>query len=348
MATIDVRKGLDGKVAYRARVRRKGHATHTATFTTRAEARKWIAITEGAIFEQRHFPAKASAQRTLGDMIERYVRDILPQKRRNTIVNQQQQLRWWFSHLGHSLLSDITPNLIAEYRDSLLQQQKSSSTVRRYLFVLSHMYTIGIREWHRIEENPVLKVSKPREPRGRVRFLSDEERERLLKACQVSKNPHLSTVVVLALATGGRKNELLSLQWKDIDLTRGSLTFHETKGGERRAVPLTGHALALLKAHARIRRIDTAYVFPSVQGQQGMSIREAWKYAVKRADIHNFRFHDLRHSYASYLAMTGASLLEIAELLGHKTLAMVKRYAHLTEAHTRSVVERMTRAVFGD
>jgi Phage integrase, N-terminal SAM-like domain len=142
MATIDVRKGLGGKVAYRARVRRKGHATHTATFTTRAEARKWIAITEGAIFEQRHFPAKASAQRTLGDMIERYVRDILPQKRRNTIVNQQQQLRWWFSHLGHSLLSDITPNLIAEYRDSLLQQQKSSSTVRRYLFVLSHMSAI--------------------------------------------------------------------------------------------------------------------------------------------------------------------------------------------------------------
>src|SRR5262249_48375648 len=78
MATIDVRKGPDGKVAYRARVRRKGYATHTAPFTTRAEAKKWITITEGAIFEQRHFPAKASTQRTLGDMIERYLREILP------------------------------------------------------------------------------------------------------------------------------------------------------------------------------------------------------------------------------------------------------------------------------
>jgi hypothetical protein len=85
MATIDVRKGPEGKVVYRARVPRKGYATHTATFTTRAEARKWITITEGAIFAQRHFPTKAATQQTLGDAIERYVREILPQKRRNTM-----------------------------------------------------------------------------------------------------------------------------------------------------------------------------------------------------------------------------------------------------------------------
>jgi integrase len=210
------------------------------------------------------------------------------------------------------------------------------------------MYTIGIREWHWVEENPVMRVSKPKEPRGRVRFLSEEERDRLLQACQASKNPHLSTVVVLALATEGRKHELLSLQWKDVDLTRGSLTFHETKNRERRAVPLTGHALALLKAHAKIRRIDTVYVFPSMSGRQGMSIRDAWEYSLKRSDISDFHFHDLRHTFASYLAMNGASLLEIAELLGHKTLPMVRRYAQLTEAHTRNVVERMNRAVFGE
>ena len=86
-------------------------------------------------------------------------------------------------------------------------------------------------------------------------------------------------------------------------------------------------------------------MFPSSTGRKS-NIRQSWEYAVKRAGITNFHFHDLRHSYASYLAMNGASLLEIAELLGHKTLAMVKRYAHLTEAHTKSVVERMNKAVF--
>jgi integrase len=208
------------------------------------------------------------------------------------------------------------------------------------------MYTIGIREWNWIEDNPVLKVSKPKEPRGRVRFLSEEERERLLKSCKGSKNPHLYAVVVLALSTGGRKSELLSLHWKDIDFKRGRLIFRETKNGDIRSVPLTGHALDILKDHARIRRIGTSYVFPSMRGNQGMSIRDAWEYCLKRGDISNFHFHDLRHSYASYLAMNGASLLEIAELLGHKTLAMVKRYSHLSETYTAGIVARMNEAIF--
>ena len=88
-------------------------------------------------------------------------------------------------------------------------------------------------------------------------------------------------------------------------------------------------------------------VFPDATGKKPLGIREAFEGAVERAGIVDFRFHDLRHTFASYLAMNGASLPEIAEVLGHKTLAMVKRYAHLCEAHTRSVVERMNRAVFG-
>jgi integrase len=102
------------------------------------------------------------------------------------------------------------------------------------------MYTIGVREWNWIEDNPVMKVSKPKEPRGRIRFLADEERDRLLESCKESKNRHLYTVVVLALSTGGRKNELLSLQWKDVDFKRGMITFHETKNGERRSAAIPG------------------------------------------------------------------------------------------------------------
>jgi integrase len=132
-----------------------------------------------------------------------------------------------------------------------------------------------------------------------------------------------------------------------VDFKRGLLTFHQTKNGERRTLPLTGPALVLMRQHAKVRRLDTAMVFPS-RSTKRRRIRDAWEYAVKRADIADFHFHDLRHSFASYLAMNGASLLEIAEALGHKSLAMVKRYAHLTEGHTRSVVERMNKAVFGE
>src|SRR5262249_2823728 len=155
---------------------------------------------------------------------------------------------------------------------------------------------------------------------------------------------YLHAIVVLALATGARRGELQGLRWPDVDLKRGTLTFHETKNGERRAVPLTGPALTLMHQHAKVRRLDTMLVFPDGTGKRALGIREAFEGAVKRANIADFRFHDLRHSFASYLAMNGASLLEIAEVLGHKTLAMVKRYAHLTEAHTRNVVERMNKA----
>jgi integrase len=106
-------------------------------------------------------------------------------------------------------------------------------------------------------------------------------------------------------------------------------------------------ALDLIRQHAKLRRLDTTLVFPDYVGTKPLSIRDAFANAVKRAGIEDFRFHDLRHSAASYLAMNGASLMEIAEILGHKTLSMVKRYAHLSEQHTRSVVERMNRAVFG-
>ena len=99
--------------------------------------------------------------------------------------------------------------------------------------------------------------------------------------------------------------------------------------------------------HAKVRRLDTDLVFPRADGQAPLDIRSAWETALKHANLHDFRFHDLRHSAASYLAMSGASLAEIAEVLGHKTLAMVQRYAHLSGQHTARVVARMNEAVLG-
>ena len=154
-------------------------------------------------------------------------------------------------------------------------------------------------------------------------------------------------VVVLALSTGARRGELLSLRWADVDLKRGMLTFRQTKNGETRAVPLAGYALELLTQHAKRRRLDTTLVFPDKTGTRPLGIRDAFEGAVKRAGITNFHFHDLRHDFASNLAKNSASLLEIAEVLGHKTLQMTKRYAHLSEAHTAGVVARMNRAIFG-
>jgi len=310
MATIDQRIGPDGKTVYRVRVRRKGYTIQTATFTKLSEAKKWAQVTEGAVLEGRHFQASEAKKHTLTDLIDRYISEVLPQKRPSTIPDQARQLHWWQTHLGHCLLADITPAVLVKYRN-ILTHGRANGTVNRYLAVLSHAFTMAVREWQWCADNPVRKVSKPKEPRGRVRFLSEDERQRLLDSCKVSRNPSLYTIVVLALSTGARRGELLHLTWSDVDLKRGILTFRETKNGETRAVPLTGYALDILAHHSKRRKLDTTLVFPDRTGTRPVGIREAFEYAVKRAAITNFRFHDCRHDFGSNLAKNSASALSI-------------------------------------
>jgi len=346
MATIEQRIGRDGQQVYRVKVRRKGAPPLTATFPRLADAKKWAQVTEGAVLEGRHFKTTEAKRHTVHDLLERYRNDVLPHKRASTVYNQVYHLRWWEAQLGQYALSAITPALIVEYRDKLARTRENS-TVRRYLAVLSHAFTVAVQEWEWLHENPFQKISKPKEPRGRVRFLTDDERERLLAACRQSRNKYVHIVVVLALSTGGRRSELLNLHWADVNFTREMLTFRGTKNGETRSVPLTGYALEVLTQHAQIRRLDTSLVFPNAAGKRPLSIRDAFENAVERAGLVDFHFHDTRHDFASNLAMHGASLVEIAEVLGHKTLQMVKRYAHLTVAHTAGVVARMNAAIFG-
>jgi integrase len=348
MATIEERT-KNGKTVYRVKVRRKGYSAQSATFVRITDARKWAQSTEAAMEEGRHFKTTEAKRHTLAELVDRYKREVLPRKSASSIKTQTQQLRWWTEQLGMYVLADLTPSLLAEYREKLARGNggpRSNATVVRYMAALSHAFTIAVKEWRWLEDSPMRNVSKPRESRGRVRFLADDERGRLLDACRASDNPYLYPVVVLALATGARKMEILTLHWRDVDFQRQVITLHKTKNGERRVLPLTGHAWDLVQQRAKVRRIDSPFVFPSRNGKKAFDIRRAWESALKGAHIPDFCFHDLRHTFASYIAMNGASLMEIAELLGHKTLAMVKRYAHLSEAHTAGVVARMNEKIF--
>lgn len=369
MANIEKRVSREGDTSYRVKVRLKGHPAQSATFARLTDARKWAQDTESAIRNGRHFKTTEAKRHTLADMIDRYLREVLPSKPKS-LVNQKQQLEWWKDKLGVYLLADITPALIAQYRDKITSEPyrvvqdgdktkplfRGPSTVNRYMAALSHVFTMAVKEWGWLDDSPMRKVSKPKEPRGRVRYLSDEERDALLKACKDSSNPDLYVAVVLALSTGARQMEILGLRWGQVDTRRGVITLTETKNGEIRALPLTGHALELVQERAKVRRIDTDLVFPGRKPRrindrevawQPVDLRAPFMTALKKAGITNFHWHDLRHTAASYLAMNGASLAEIAEVLGHKTLAMVKRYAHLSQAHTARVVASMNQKMFG-
>jgi len=349
-ATLDCDVGQS--TSYQAIVRLRRHPAQYATFNRLTDAKKWAGQTEAAIREGRHFRFVEGKRHSLADLVDRYQREILDRKPLAKRKDQERHLAWWKKQIGSYSLADVVPALISEHRELLSQgrirrgARRSPATCNRYLASLSHAFAVAHREWEWIGRNPVAQVRKLQEPRGRVRFLSDEERRCLLAACQERDDPRLYPLVVLALSTGARQGELLGLQWSDLDWQRSVAILHDTKNRERRALPLAGFARDLLQRMNKVRRIDSALVFANGKGRATFP-GSAWEQALRASQIEDFRFHDLRHSAASYLAMSGATLAEIAEVLGHKTLAMVKRYTHLTEQHTSRVVARMNEAIFG-
>ena len=361
MATIERRRKVGGNTAYYAKIRIKGHPVQHASFHRLTDARRWVHITEAAIREGRHFNTSEAKKHTLADAIERYVEEVIPKKTGSD--SQNFQLEWWKEKIGGYSLTQVTPSLIAECREKLLREPIPSSTMHcinksgarrrkpatvvRYLAALSHLFSIAIKEWHWCDDNPARKVTKPKEPRGRVRFLPVEERDSLLKACLLSTSKVLYLIVVLAISTGMRKGELMNLRWNQIDFDRSAITLHETKNGDRRNVPLAGLAHKLLQEHGRVRRIDSDLIFPGTNSEKPVELKRPWLSALKAAGILDFRFHDLRHCTASYLAMNGATMMEIAAVLGHKTLSMVKRYSHIADSHSAKVVTAMNQKIFG-
>jgi len=330
MATIERRK-LRDRTVYRVKIRLRGLPSTEATFPRLTDARLWAQRTETEMRQGRYLPADAKGH-TVADMVDRYLASVLPRKLQSSRHSQRPHLEWWKHRLGAYFLDRVTSAMISECRDELLQG-KSAATAVRYLAALSHCFSVARREWEWVRENPVQNVTRPRESRGRTRFLSDAERVRLVEAC-TNQSRDLLDFVLVALYTGMRQGEILGLCWPDVDLRRRLLSIRDTKNRQSRSVPIVGPVLAALSRRCKIHRLDTDKVFPD-------SLRGEWERARRTAGLIDFRFHDLRHTTASYLAMSGATLAEIAEVLGHKTLAMVRRYAHLTDAHVTAVMDRM-------
>ena len=199
MASIDQRKSDTGAVTYRVRVRLRGRPTETATFARLTDAKRWAQSTETAIREGRHFKTAEAKRHTLADLIDRYEREVIPTKPKNG-KNTSQHLAWWRKRLGAYALADVTASLIVEARNALLsmptrrKKLPAPATVVRYLASLSHAFTVAVNEWEWLDDSPMRKVKKPVEARGRERFLSDVERERLLVACTASTSRYLYAV----------------------------------------------------------------------------------------------------------------------------------------------------------
>lgn len=275
-----------------------------------------------------------------------------------------QRLAAWSALIGTYTLENVDSDLIAAARDKLREQPalvyigndwqgapilrrkpggrpKSNATLNRYLAAISAVFSWGVeaRQTPRGWINPCRSVRLLREPKGRVRFLDDAERERLFAACRASRYPRMYAFVLMAILTGARKGELLALRWRSVDLEAGLAHLAHSKNGDRRTLVLLPQLVDVLRPFAGDAH---RLVFGSVRSryQAPASIDTAWRHAVERAQLADFHVHDLRHCCASLLAQAGVPLNIVAEVLGHRGLEMTKRYAHLTTHTKASAMQR--------
>ena len=222
MATIEKRFIDTGETSYRVKIRLKGYPTQTATFKRLTDAKKWVTVTEAAIKEGRHFKTAAAKKHTFAEMIDKFLAGASFTKEQEE--HQVMHLKRWRDELGAFTLADVTPDLITKIKDKLLSEitpkgtKRAPATVARYLSSLSPVFTVAVNEWQWLEDSPMRKIKKPKEARGRIRFLDDDERQRLLTACQASRNKQLYMCVILALSSGMRQAELMGLKWQDVNL----------------------------------------------------------------------------------------------------------------------------------
>jgi integrase len=308
------------------------------------------------------FPAVAATGNTLAAIAALYL-----DAYRGRDTSRSHRINAWIRLLGTSVLSAITPEQLDACMDTLANEpsrcfggidadgnkifrkrtisRRSGATLNRYLVALGALFTWAKRQRlvPRNFDSPARHVEKNTETRGRVRYLSDDERDRLLDACKESVWPRLFLLVLMGLTTGARRGELLALRWCDINSDRAEAVLDDTKNGDRRILVLLPQVLTEMQRFAPDDASkSTALIFRSrLRPSQPYSVSKVFNQAMDDANLKNFKFHDCRHSCASYMAQSGASLLEIADTLGHRQLRMVQRYAHLNTDSRRKLMTRV-------
>ncbi|KKX26702.1 site-specific integrase [Rhizobium sp. LC145] len=321
MATI---RKLRGR--WQAQVRRRGMKPRAKSFDSKADAEKWARDLESQVDRFGAAPdTKILESTTLGQLLERYQREITPTKR--GAVQEDQRIDVLRRHdLSHRTLIGLSQQDIACFRDERLQAVAPSTTVRE-MAILSHVLEVATRDWGMpLAKNVVKLVRRPVIRNERCRRLTGDEEQRLLDGCDAGQIPYLRTLLIVAIETGMRRGELLGLEWSDVSHNRRVITLRLTKNGSGRQVPLSNRAFDVLMDWKQNADVDQSAVFPMTAG----ALEQAWRRLLIRAGIKGLRFHDLRHEGISRLFERGLNVIEVSSISGHKELRMLKRYTHLS------------------
>ena len=332
MATIQKLSRQKGFV-YRVLIRNKGYKTMNKTFSSRRLAIEFAKRVEGNKEEMLAYGSLVNRIKFDKVVSEYFIKSYKGKRPRE----QRWKLMFWSQAFGERVIQDISRRDIVAALE-LLPKRYSNATRNRFRAALSAVYRFACQQSY-LTDNPVSLIAAFPENNARTRYLSHEERRLLFKAARASHWNKLYLLILMAITTGARKGELMGLTWDSIDRLNSIAIVPNTKNGEPRVLPLTA---AVVEELSHFDCGQRGYIFNSTLGPtKQRCFKKCWYKALKDADIEDFRFHDLRHSCASYLAMNGASLLEIADVLGHKQIQMTKRYAHLCIEHKSSLINRV-------
>ena len=295
------------------------------------------------VMEGRYTVKPRVAFHTFNDLAKAY----LPwAEKQRSFIGKRNSIARLCERFGPVPLRNFNTMMLEKFQAERIKDGKKPATSNREMALIKHMFTKAV-EWDFVEEDALKRVRKVKllkENNRRLRYLSPEECQALIAECA----PHLRPIVITALSTGMRWSEIVNLKWENVDLRHGLilLTQDMTKNAERREIPISDTLRAALGALPR--RLDIPFVFHDpTTGSRWVDLKKCFHAALRRAGIYDFRFHDLRHTAASHLVQSGADLLTVKELLGHKTLTMTMRYAHLSPGHRAKAVKALDASIFG-
>ncbi len=334
----------------------RGQTRHVeAVGPNKKEAEEYLGKKLKEMREEEKFGRRPIERVTIEDFAKDYLRRASHLRSQGTLKYGVGEIEKHFAgrHVCDLTEKDVDDFILAR-RDTPTRWKKkrTGASVNRVTNILSAMLTMAVR-LGMAEKNVASRCRRVKENRGRLRYLSIDDAARVLELARKSRSRHLYATVLLALETGMRRGEILNLRWEDLDFQTGQIWIRESKNGTPRHVPMTATVRELLSKHPRHVRTD--FLFPGYAGPQftggshgpatdstvSNSIREIFANLIQRAGIQDFRFHDLRHTFASHLVMQGVPLHTVGQLLGHKTPSMTMRYAHLSPGHLKESVDML-------
>ena len=277
------------------------------------------------------------------ELMDKYMTKYAVKKAQRSIIRDNSSLKHLLPVFGNIYLSQISPNMISNYKAQRRQEGAASVSVNHELTLAKHAFNLAIKEWEWVRDNPFARVGMEKLPQPRLRYLTEDEYQALINSCDVWLRP----IVITAVYTGMRKSNIRELKWQDVDLSRNLIILEYTKNGERLGMPMNAIVKELFKELGKVRHINSGYVFTNEDGTmvKETKLQKHFRQACKKAGITDFRFHDLRHTFASWLAQSGANLYEVQRLMGHKDFRMTQRYAHLAPDNLRDAVKRLENKV---